>query len=252
MILVFGGTTEGKKVAGILEKEGCGYFYSTKTKTDFQPGRYARYRFGAFSKKTLADFCISNNVQIIIHAGHPFAEELHQTIHQASAGLNIPVLRFERKYPLRINHERIKYLPAYQDVMDYLRENNIQNLLALTGVQSIAKLKPYWQEHHSIFRILPRESSVSIARQAGFPTENLLLEMPGDDIQHELSIIKKHQIQCVLTKESGESGFLSTKIEAALQANIRLLIIERPILPGSFITADDEEKLMTVIFKKIK
>ena len=191
-------------------------------------------------------------MEIIIHASHPFAEELHQTIHQASTELAIAVIRYERNYPERQTNALIKYMPSYQAVIKYLDENKIVNLLALTGVQTIKKLKSYWQKHHSIFRILPRESSVSIARQAGFPIENLLLEMPGDDIQHELAIIKKYQIECILTKESGESGFLSTKIQVALQANIGLIIIERPISPNSFIIVDNEEKLLKAIAEKLR
>ena len=56
MILVFGGTTEGKKVAGILEKEEYHYFYSTKTKIDFLSGNYGTYRYGAFNNEALTNF----------------------------------------------------------------------------------------------------------------------------------------------------------------------------------------------------
>ncbi len=144
MLLVFGGTTEGKKVAAILEKEEYHYFYSTKTKIDFQSGNYGTYRYGAFNKETLIDFCKDNSIKIIIHASHPFAEELHQTIYKASIELNIPVLRFERTYPERISNDLINYFSSYQEAINYLADNNIQNLLALTGVQTIEKLKSYW------------------------------------------------------------------------------------------------------------
>lgn len=244
MFLVFGGTTEGKKVAGILEKKEYPYFYSTKTEIDFQSGQFGLYRYGAFTKESLIIFCVSNKIKAIIHASHPFAKELHQTIQQASLQLTIPVLRYERSYPKRILHGLINYFPSYQIAMNYLSEHKIDNLLALTGVQTIEKLKPYWKNNNTIFRILPRESSLKIAEQAKFPKENLLQEMPSDNLQHELFIINKYNIQCILTKESGDSGFLSTKIEAALQSNIPILIIERPKLPASFITVDNEDELI--------
>jgi precorrin-6x reductase len=249
MILVFGGTTEGKKVAGILEKGEYHYFYSTKTKIDFQSGNYGTYRYGAFNNEALTNFCKSNNVKIIIHASHPFAEELHQTIYNASIELNIPVIRFERTYPERINNELINYFPTYQEAINYLIDNNIQNLLALTGVQTIEKLKSYWQTHPTIFRILPRESSIELAEQSGFPKENLILEFPSEDLQHELEVIQKHHIKAILTKESGDSGFLSTKTEAALQLKIPILIIERCTLHNSFITVANEQGLLLAILQ---
>ncbi|SFD48357.1 precorrin-6A/cobalt-precorrin-6A reductase [Chitinophaga sp. CF118] len=246
MILVFGGTTEGKKVAGILEKSGYQFCYSTKTEIDFQPGEY---RFGAFIKERLEEFCIQHGVEVIVHASHPFAEELHQTIHLAA---KVPVLRFERAYPERYHHPLIKYFSSYPAVITYLEEKNVEGLLALTGVQTIEKLKPYWEKHKTVFRILPRESSVVLAEKAGFPKENLILEMPGDDIVHELAIINSNNIQCILTKESGESGFLSVKIAAALQAGIPILIIERPALPETFIPVHNEEELLFQLNQLLK
>jgi precorrin-6A/cobalt-precorrin-6A reductase len=246
MILVFGGTTEGKKVAAILEQSGYPFYYSTKTETEFQP---AIYRFGAFTKETLSTFCRDKNIQVIIHASHPFAAELHETIFQATT---LPVLRFERDYPEHINHPKIKYLSSYHAVLEHLEETDIDGLLALTGVQTIARLKPYWSSHRTFFRILPRYTSIAMALQAGFPHENLILEMPEDNLQHELFIINHYGIKCILTKESGESGFLSTKIAAALEADIPIMIIERPVLPETFISVFNEDELLSQLNHLLK
>jgi precorrin-6A/cobalt-precorrin-6A reductase len=245
MILVFGGTTEGKKVAGILEKKECPYFYSTKTEIELPYSRYGTYRFGAFSANSLIAFCSSNKITKIIHASHPFAEELHQTIHQGAEALNIPVLRYERLNPEKAKHDLLKYISSYELALNYLEEHNHKNVLALTGVQTIEKLKPYWKNNNMFFRILPRESSLKSAENVGFPIENLIQEMPGDNLEHELALIRKHHINCILTKESGESGFLHIKIEAALQSNIPMLILERPQLPSTFISVWNEDDLIS-------
>jgi len=244
MILVFGGTTEGKKVAGILEKAACPYYYSTKTNIDFQAGAYGRYRHGALTALELQAFCKEHAVRAIVHASHPFATLLHATIHEGAQALALPVLRFERHYPDRQEHPLIRYCSSYAAALSWLEQHPAKRLLALTGVQTIAPLAGYWKKHDTIFRILPRESSLALAEQAGFPRENLIQEMPGDDLQQELAIIRQYAIDCVLTKESGESGFLATKIQAALQRNIPILIIERPALPDSFIPVSDEVSLM--------
>lgn len=244
MILVFGGTTEGKIVAQCLNRAGLIYCYSTKTEISFEGSECAHYRFGAFDLQGLDTFCLENNVQLIVNASHPFASELHQTIHLISQSRRIKVLRYEREYAERVKNKLVTYLPSYESVLQYLEEKKIQSLLALSGVQSIKKLKPYWQNRPAIFRILPRESSLQMAQESGFPLKNLIAELPSSDIIHEISIIKKYAIDCILTKESGASGFLPTKIKAALKMQIPILILEKPSLPDSFICVSNEQDLI--------
>ncbi|QHS58517.1 precorrin-6A reductase [Chitinophaga agri] len=247
MILVFGGTTEGKKVAGMLEKHARPYYYSTKTLIDFEAGQYGQYRYGALTAGELQTFCRTQGIKAIVHASHPFAAVLHNTIYTAAQALSLPVFRFERQYPERQQHPLIVYLPSYQAAMDWLEQRPVARLLALTGVQTIAPLQRYWKQHTTIFRILPRDSSLALARAAGFPEEQLIMEMPGSDSQQEAALIRQYNIGAVLTKESGDSGFLSTKISAALENNIPIVIIERPVLPETFIPVTDEATLMTQI-----
>ena len=250
MILVFGGTTEGKKVAKFLEREAWPYFYSTKTEIEFDKGKFGSYRFGAFSIAELIAFCQEKKIHTIIHASHPFAEILHQTIAEASTFLSLPVIRFERQYPARSASEDVIYVKSYPEAIDYLNTKKIEKLLALTGVQTIEKLESYWKKNSTYFRILPRESSVATAEKAGFPKENLILEFPSDDLNYEIEILKKYNCQAVITKESGESGFLSTKIEAAKICKIPIVIIERVMLPQSFLTASNETDLFNFMALK--
>jgi precorrin-6x reductase len=243
MILVFGGTTEGKRVARFLEKKALPYFYSTKTKIEFEEGDFGNYRFGAFTIEGLIGFCQENKIKTIVHASHPFAKILHQTIAEASLVLDIPVIRFEREYPERKASENVIYVKNYAAAIAYLQEKKTECLLALTGVQTIEKLKEYWQKSQTYFRILPRESSIAIAEKAGFPKENLILEFPSDNLNYEIDVLKKYNCQAVITKESGESGFLSVKIEAAKNCGIPIIILERSKLPSSFILVSNEEEL---------
>lgn len=251
MILVFGGTTEGKKVIEILERSQLPYVYSTKTEINFPSSTLGTNRFGAFTVESLRAFCLQNDIQTIIHASHPFAEVLHKTIAAVATELKIPVMRWERVYPDRNSNELVHYFSSYDDAIVFLEDQKMINLLALTGVQTIVKLKKYWHKNKTFFRILPRESSLKIALAAGFPKENLVLEMPSDEIQHELDLIKQYDIECMVTKESGESGFLSTKIEAALQNAIPILIIERPQLPDSFISVSTKDELFLHLDKSV-
>lgn len=235
MILVFGGTTEGRKTMALLEKAGVPYCYSTKTEVEIPAQRCGSYRYGAMSPESVREFCEVNEVKVIVHASHPFAVELHKTV--AAAG--IPVLRFEREYPLRMAHELVHYFEDYADVLQYLSANPVDKLLALTGVQTIDKLRSYWTQHPVLFRILPRESSLTMALEMGFPEASLIRQMPGN----EAAIIQQYGIRGILTKESGESGLLSVKIGEALAADIPIFIIKRPAMPDGFVPVGENDLL---------
>ncbi|WP_343669350.1 precorrin-6A/cobalt-precorrin-6A reductase [Chitinophaga sp.] len=235
MILVFGGTTEGRKTITLLEQAGIPYCYSTKSKLEIPPQTYGTYRHGPLTTTALQEFCASNDIRVIIHASHPFATILHQTI----AAANLPVLRFEREYPARTIHPLVHYFDSYAEALDYLSIHPVKKLLALTGVQTISQLSKYWHTHETFFRILPRESSLELALSTGFPQERLISEMPGN----EAALIASHHITGILTKESGESGLLSVKINAALAAGIPIFIITRPVLPAAFISVHEHNLL---------
>ena len=115
MILVFGGTTEGKKVATLLESLAMPFVYSTKTKTCFQETKIASYSHGALDEEQLESYLTENKIKIIINAAHPFAEILHNTIAKVAKRLQMPVIRFGRKLLAKTIHPLVFYVNTYDD-----------------------------------------------------------------------------------------------------------------------------------------
>ena len=246
MILVFGGTTEGKKVATLLQQKAMPFVYSTKTNIAFPETTFASYRHGALDRIQLKEYLMVNNIKLIINASHPFAELLHNTIASVAENLQIPVIRFGRQLLPKTKNSLVSYVNSYEEGVTLLNENH--RLLALTGVQSIKRLQAWWQQHTTYFRILNRSESLAIAAQSNFPKEQLILGLPSTDLESEISLITENNINIILTKETGNSGFLSTKIEAALETNTQIIIIRQPKVPSYFkqvFTTDELEIVLT-------
>ncbi|WP_159023766.1 precorrin-6A/cobalt-precorrin-6A reductase [Formosa sp. L2A11] len=241
MILVFGGTTEGKKTAALLESMGLPFVYSTKTNINFDETKHASYRYGALNETQLERYLIESNIQTIVNASHPFAELLHYTIAEVAERLQIPVIRFGRQLLPKKEHPLVSYVHTYDEALDLLQEN--KTLLALTGVQSIKRLAPWWQKNITYFRILNRPESLAIANESNFPKNQLILGLPSAELDKEIDIITTNKINVLLTKETGNSGFLSTKIEAALKTNAQIIIIEQPKIPEYFTSVFSETEL---------
>ncbi|WP_298545246.1 precorrin-6A/cobalt-precorrin-6A reductase [uncultured Aquimarina sp.] len=249
MILVFGGTTEGKKTATLLESMALPFVYSTKTNIPFKTTKIASYRYGALDEQQLEKYIIKNDIEMIVNASHPFAELLHDTIAKVAECLQIPVIRFGRQLLQKTAHSLVSYVNTYDEGVALLKEN--QRVLALTGVQSIKRLAPWWQKNTTYFRILNRPESLAIAEESDFPKEQLILGLPSSNLKKEIEVIKTHQIDVVLTKETGNSGFLSTKIEAALKTDVQIIIIKQPKIPIYFKVVYTTEELELLISKTI-
>lgn len=247
MILIFGGTTEGRVAVQVLEEAGKPFYYSTR-RDEQEVALHNGIRLaGAMGKEEMTSFCQEHDVRLLIDAAHPFAELLHETVRQASEALSIPVVRFERIYPA-LADESIVWCDDYADAIRRLKAADVFVLLALTGVQTIEKLKPLWQEGTCCyFRILDRESSRAIARQQGFPFERLCYYYEGEDNDREL--MSRLTPDAILMKESGVSGGFCRKVEAARALSIRIFVIRRPRLPESFICVEGPHGLRRAVEK---
>ena len=158
MILIFGGTTEGRIAIQTLEEAGKTFYYSTKgDEQDVLLHNGIRLQ-GAMDAIEIETFCVQHHIKLLIDAAHPFATQLHETLEQVSVESNIPVIRFERIFPER-DEEHIIWCRDYDDAIEKIQKEKIFILLALTGVQTIGKLKPLWQNACCYFRILDRDSS---------------------------------------------------------------------------------------------
>ncbi len=246
-ILVFGGTTEGKQAVGWLANTAYAFWYSTKTQVELDLPPNGRYRWGAFTTATLVAFCRRHQVGCLVHAGHPFAEALHATVAEASQQLGLPVLRLERAYPPRQAHPLITYVADYEEAIACLRAADLAPALALSGVQTIERLRGYWQHHPMYFRVLPRASSVALATRAGLPAAWLLPAEPGREVAAETALIRRLGVRAVVAKESGESGFLSVKLAAAGAAGVPIFVVRRPATPATFRSVAGKDELLAYL-----
>ena len=216
MILVFGGTTEGRRAAEVLEEAGSVYFYSTKTGEQELTLHSGQRIDGAMDEETMYAFCQEHSIRLMVDAAHPFASQLHATIAKVAESLQIPVVRYERIYPPR--ESDIVWIDDYNELTSYISPHT--TLLATTGVQSISKLKFLeMQGIKVIYRILNRESSILLAHEQGTTDEQLCFYP------------QTASADAVLMKESGVSGGFVEKVAEAKEKGMRIIVLKRPQWP---------------------
>ncbi len=232
MLLIFGGTTEGRLAAEVAEESGREFFYSTKGEQQHIVLHHGKRLSGVMTKDDISVFCRENDIRCMVDAAHPFAENLHRSVAEASLQCGIPVIRLQRQFGDRI--EDAIYCDGYDDAVQKLLLNDVKRLLAFSGANTIAKLKTFWQDVETFFRILPREESVELAKKNGFPESHLIhyKEYTPDSalptVEEEMAVISSVCPDAVITKESGDSGGFTAKVEAARRMGVKVFVVSHP------------------------
>lgn len=227
MILIFGGTTEGRVAARVCEAAAKPYFYSSKNGDQELAGDYLKPLAGGMDAAQIRTFCAEQGVDLIIDAAHPFASLLHRHI----AEQELPIIRLERPMiPLR--GAFVQPVAALAEAMETLPPAS--RVLALTGVKSAPELMKYRELHEIKLRIMDREDSHQQVVRAGFPQEDLLYYPEGGESAGELTeLLQAQHITTMICKDSGQSGGLIEKMAAAEASQCQLFVIQRPSLPAA-------------------
>ena len=227
MILIFGGTTEGRRAVEVLEEAGSLYYYSTRSDGQQIELLNGIRLEGDLDVPKMISLCREHHIKLIIDAAHPFAEYLHENLLYTARHIGAPIIRYERIYPP--HSDNCIWCKDYQDAMNQMEAHGIHRLLALTGVNNIGTLRPFWEkkENECWFRILNRRFSRILARKSMFPEDHLVYYEKDDTT----TLLKQIQPQAILTKESGISGGFCEKVETARKAGVMVFVIERPTYP---------------------
>lgn len=217
-ILVFGGTTEGRVAAGVLDAAGRPFFYSTRHDLQEVPMANGTHLCGAMDATAVAQFCRREGVSLLIDAAHPFAPQVHDQIWEGAREAGAKVVRFDRQYAPR--ETDIVWCADFADFRRRFRRDYPAGarLLAATGVQTIGEYRGLQADIH--FRVLNRPQSVALARAQGVEPHRLVFYGQPDP----------HRYDVLVTKESGRSGGFDEKVAAAREVGTRVYAICRPPL----------------------
>ncbi len=215
----------------VCEQAGKTFYYSTKSELQQVEMLHGRRLMGAMTTAGMVTFCQEHGVKCIVDAAHPFAENLHRSV----AETGWPVIRLARVQ----SQEKagVVYCNDYAEAVSCLKAEPARLLLALSGANTIVRLKDYWQQHATIFRILDRDESREMAMKVDFPIDKLVYYQTDichthvlPSIEEEKALMQQLGCDAIITKDSGETGGFDAKVDAALQLGLRVYVVRPPVL----------------------
>lgn len=184
----------------------------------------------------LADFIRREEITQVIDATHPFAAQMSAHAVAACRQMSVHVLRLER--PAWQPAVGDTWLPAANMADAVARIPQGARVLVTTG-------------HKDLAGLLARGDISGVIRTIETPHEKLpphwhvLLDRPPHGVAAELELMRREDISCLLTKNSGGDATIA-KLEAARQSGVTVVMIERPFKPGCPVVYSPEEALLGI------
>lgn len=186
----------------------------------------------------LNNYFDENDFNIFIDATHPFAAHVTSSAIEASKIANIPYIRFERPKIDYFNFKsndggNIYFADSFEEAGDILSTNFLgENVLHLAGVNTIdlilSSSKSKIDKENFFVRVLPVKSSIEKCNSLGIHGEHIIAMQGVFSKEFNKSIMKELNIKVIITKESGNVGGVPSKIAAANELNISVILVNRP------------------------
>ncbi|MFF5502859.1 cobalt-precorrin-6A reductase [Streptomyces roseolus] len=230
-VLILGGTTEARVLAGLLHPRA--------RVTSSLAGRVAEprlpageVRIGGFGgAEGLAAWVREQAVDAVIDATHPFAERISFNAARAAATAHVPLLALRRPGWVPEDGDDWRDVASLEEAARAL--DGFRRVFLTTGRMGLAAFadRPEW----FLVRSVDAPAAPMPAR-----TE-VLLDRGPFTLDGERELIARHRVDVLVTKDSGGAA-TAPKLTAAREAGIPVVVVRRPPVPEGVTTAADPER----------
>lgn len=236
-VLIFAGTTEGRKLSEYLVGKSIPHTMCVATgygEIVLEENPLVTVHRGRMQEHEIRDFIRKKDYMAVIDATHPYAAVITQNIQAAMTGLSVPYYRLQRDNADVQAYEKCFSFESHEACAIALEEIK-GNILLTTGSKELA---PYTEKEslksRLFVRVLPSIESITLCTDKGIVGKQILaLQGPFSTELNEV-LIHQYRIACLVTKESGVNGGYAEKIEAAKRADIPVFVIQNAVKKEGF------------------
>jgi len=221
-ILILGGTTEARELAGALA--GFDVTLSLAGRTAAPARQPVPVRVGGFGGVAgLAEHLRTERIGLLVDATHPYAATISAHAAEAAALAGVALLVLRRPAWRRAEGDDWIEVADVAAAVAALGEAPRRIFLAL-GRQELAGFAAAPQHDYLIRSVDPVEPKL------GVPCATYLLGRGPFDAGAERAMLEAHRIERIVCKNSGGAATYG-KIVAARELGLRVVMLARPVLP---------------------
>lgn len=234
-VLIYGGTTEGRRLAEKLAEEGIPSLVLVATEYGEQmmvPGEKSgriQVLQGRLTAAEMAALYEREQPAVIVDATHPYAEAVKKNIRESREGFRqIPYYRVCRNPEVPEEREDARYFDTTADCVRALR-SAAGNILLTTGSKTLSEFCRWPDLRERLYvRVLPSVESLEICREQGIRGDRIIAMQGPFSEEMNRQMLKETRSEILVMKESGRTGGEAARIQAAEKAGATCFIIRRP------------------------
>lgn len=234
-VLIYGGTTEGRRLAEKLAEAGIPSLVLVATEYGEQmmaPGEKSgriQVLQGRLTAAEMAALYEREQPAVIVDATHPYAEAVKKNIRESREGFRqIPYYRVCRNPEVPKEREDARYFDSTADCVRALR-SAAGNILLTTGSKTLSEFCRYPDLRERLYvRVLPSVESLEICGEQGIRGGRIIAMQGPFSEEMNRQMLQETHSEILVMKESGRNGGEAARIQAAEKAGATCFIIRRP------------------------
>lgn len=241
-IIIFGGTTEGRKLAcycasheicaliSVVSEYGAGLLPDSP---------WLKVCQGAKTREEMELLFEEEKPELVLDATHPYAAAVTENIRQACARGNRTYVGVTRDSQAgETQEDGIRWVASAKEAAEYLSSTE-GNILLTTGSRELATFSCIQDFERRVYaRVLPDEKSVSLCRDMGLAGAHIIAMQGPFSVEMNRAVIGMTKARYLVTKESGAAGGFIEKMEAAAESGVKAVVIGRPVKPEGIPVAE--------------
>ncbi len=237
MILILGGTTEGRELAALIRQQGyqCALSVASSLGRNFA-NDCQELICGELDYGQLKELIDDGGFRIILDATHPYAEQIKLTAQRVAKEQGVIYLRYQRPAT------ELPEVPNLIRVVDYrsglkVLEQSTGGVFLTVGVRQLHLFQPLWTEQgrQVWVKVLPALESLERCSQLGLRPEQIFAFHGSGSKELVVAILRQTGAEWLVTKESGAAGGTAQKVAAALESGKKVLVIDRPTVEAELL-----------------
>lgn len=226
-VLIFAGTTEGRRLSETLAEAGIHHMVSVATEYGelvMKAHPCVQILCGRMTQEDMVHLMQEKEVQIVVDATHPYAGAVTENVKKAAVFCGISYLRLRREMT-DAKDESVCYFESHQTCAEALKQISGPVLLT-TGSKDLAVYCAEKSLKKRLYvRVLPGLESLQLCLEQGICGKQILALQGPFSAELNEALISQYQIRCLVTKASGPSGGYPEKIKAAKRKGIPVFVI---------------------------
>ena len=225
-ILIFAGTTEGRKLSETLSKSSIKHDICVATdygREVLDENPYMNVHTGRMDYDMMLEFIKEGDFSLVVDATHPYALEVTSNIIKAAKEAGLEYVRLKRDSKTE-GGENIRYYESVSECANALKSTE-GNILLTTGSKELPEFCIEGVKERIYARVIPQMESLRICEENDIKGKQIIAMQGPFNVTLNAALMKQYNIRNLVTKCSGTFGGYEDKIDAANMLGVNVFVI---------------------------